>query len=45
IIIGLSGFNTAYIIQGAVLVALAAIVVDRLFERLAGYLSQHRREQ
>ena len=45
IIIGLSGFNTAYIIQRAVLVALAAIVVDRLFERLAGYLSQHRREQ
>ena len=30
IIIGLSGFNTAYIVQGAVLVALAAIVVDRL---------------
>lgn len=45
IIIGLSGFNTAYILQGAVLVALAAIVVDRLFERLAGYLSRHRREQ
>ena len=45
IIIGLSGFNTAYIIQGAVLVALAAIVVDRLFERLAAYLSQHRRGQ
>ncbi|HIE5387068.1 TPA: ABC transporter permease [Enterobacter cancerogenus] len=45
IIIGLSGFNTAYILQGAVLVALAAIVVDRLFERLAGYFSRHRREQ
>ncbi len=45
IIIGLSGFNTAYIVQGAVLVALAAIVVDRLFERLALYLSRHRREQ
>jgi ABC-type proline/glycine betaine transport system permease subunit len=29
IIIGLSGFNTAYIVQGAVLVALTAIVVDR----------------
>lgn len=42
IIIGLSGFNTAYIIQGALLVALAAIVVDRLFERLALYLSRHR---
>ena len=34
IIIGLSGFNTAYVIQGAVLVALLALVVDRLFERL-----------
>ncbi|MCU6670230.1 ABC transporter permease [Enterobacteriaceae bacterium H4N4] len=45
IIIGLSGFNTAYIIQGAVLVALAAIVVDRAFERLARRLSRHRREQ
>jgi osmoprotectant transport system permease protein len=45
IIIGLSGFNTAYIVQGALLVALAAIVVDRGFERLALYLSRHRREQ
>ncbi|MEI9537193.1 ABC transporter permease [Enterobacter cancerogenus] len=45
IIIGLSGFNTAYIIQGALLVALAAIVVDRLFERLAVYLNRHRRVQ
>lgn len=35
IIIGLSGFNTAYVIQGAILVALAAIIVDRGFERLA----------
>lgn len=32
IIIGLSGFNTAYVIQGALLVALAAIIADRLFE-------------
>lgn len=45
IIIGLSGFNTAYVIQGAVLVALAAIVVDRLFERLARLFSRHHREQ
>lgn len=45
IIIGLSGFNTAYVVQGAVLVALAAIIVDRGFERLAGLFSQHRREQ
>ena len=34
VIIGLSGFNTAYILQGACLVALLAIVTDRLFERL-----------
>lgn len=45
IIIGLSGFNTAYIIQGALLVALAAIVVDRVFERLAQSLSRHRHGQ
>jgi osmoprotectant transport system permease protein len=45
IIIGLSGFNTAYVVQGAVLVALAAIIVDRGFERLARLFSQHRREQ
>lgn len=43
IIIGLSGFNTAYIVQGAVLVALAAIIVDRGFERLALRLNRHRR--
>lgn len=41
IIIGLSGFNTAYVIQGALLVALAAIIVDRGFERLARYLIRH----
>ncbi|WP_312045970.1 ABC transporter permease [Erwinia sp.] len=34
VIIGLSGFNTAYILQGACLVALLAILTDRLFERL-----------
>lgn len=43
IIIGLSGFNTAYVIQGALLVALAAIIVDRLFERLANRLTKHAR--
>lgn len=42
IIIGLSGFNTAYVIQGAILVALAPIIVDRGFERLALRFSQHR---
>ncbi|MTH47945.1 ABC transporter permease [Intestinirhabdus alba] len=41
IIIGLSGFNTAYILQGGLLVALAAIVVDRLFERLGRHLTRH----
>jgi osmoprotectant transport system permease protein len=35
IIIGLSGFNTAYVLQGAVLVALLAVVVDMAFEKLA----------
>jgi len=45
IIIGLSGFNTAYVVQGAVLVALAAIIVDKAFERLAQALSRHRRVQ
>nr|WP_318381010.1 ABC transporter permease [uncultured Enterobacter sp.] len=41
IIIGLSGFNTAYVIQGALLVALAAIIVDRCFERLARAMTRH----
>ncbi|WP_017799118.1 ABC transporter permease [Winslowiella toletana] len=41
VIIGLSGFNTAYIIQGAVLVALLAIVTDRVFERLLQRLKKH----
>ncbi|SFU04429.1 osmoprotectant transport system permease protein [Kosakonia arachidis] len=45
IIIGLSGFNTAYVIQGAILVALAAIIVDLAFERLTRWLSQHRHAQ
>lgn len=43
IIIGLSGFNTAYIMQGAILVALAAIIVDHAFERLVRHLSRHER--
>ncbi|WP_054179181.1 ABC transporter permease [Trabulsiella odontotermitis] len=45
IIIGLSGFNTAYVLQGAILVALAAIIIDRCFERLNRWLSRHRPEQ
>ena len=43
IIIGLSGYNMAYVIQGAVLVALAAIVTDRLFERLLKHITRHAR--
>jgi len=43
IIIGLSGFNTAYVIQGALLVALLAIVSDRLFERLQRRFSVNER--
>lgn len=41
IVIGLSGFNTAYVVQGAILVALLAIVTDRLFERLLRCFNQH----
>lgn len=36
IIIGLSGFNTAYILQGALLVALLAVISDMAFERWLG---------
>ena len=35
IIIGLSGFNLAYVLQGAMLVALLAIAADLAFDRLA----------
>lgn len=35
IIVGLSGFNTAYILQGALLVAALAVITDMAFERLA----------
>lgn len=35
IIVGLSGFNTAYVLQGAVLVGWLAVVVDMAFERVA----------
>ncbi|PLN18989.1 osmoprotectant uptake system permease, partial [Klebsiella pneumoniae] len=38
-------FNTAYIVQGALLVALAAIIVDRAFERLTRWISRHRHAQ
>jgi osmoprotectant transport system permease protein len=39
IIVGLSGFNTAYVLQGALLVALLAVVVDLGFERLSRRLA------
>ncbi|MFP5442184.1 MAG: ABC transporter permease, partial [Betaproteobacteria bacterium] len=35
IIVGLSGFSTAYVLQGAVLVGMLAVLVDMGFERLA----------
>jgi osmoprotectant transport system permease protein len=34
IIVGLSGFNTAYVIQGALVVGLLAVCVDLLLQRL-----------
>jgi osmoprotectant transport system permease protein len=39
IVVGLSGFNTAYVIQGAVLVGLLAVTVDRAFDALSAKLS------
>ncbi len=40
IIIGLSGFNTAYVLQGAVLTGLLAITVDSFFECLGRRLQR-----
>ncbi|WP_434631237.1 ABC transporter permease [Chromobacterium sp. CV08] len=40
IIVGLSGFNTAYVIQGALPVALLAIVVDQAFQWLGDWLKK-----
>ena len=40
IIVGLSGFNTAYVLQGAALVGLLAVVTDLSFERLAQRLGR-----
>ena len=42
IIVGLSGFNTAYVIQGAVLVGLLAVTADLAFEALVQRLSRWR---
>lgn len=41
IIVGLSGFNTAYVLQGAILVGLLAISADIAFERLARRVAWH----
>ena len=41
IIVGLNGFNTAYILQGALLVAMLAVVTDMAFERLARRIAWH----
>jgi len=41
IIVGLSGFNTAYILQGAVLLGLLAVVTDMAFERVARRVAWH----
>jgi len=42
IIVGLAGFNTAYVIQGALLVGLLAVAVDLLFERAGRRLDRWR---
>lgn len=39
VIIGLSGFNTAYVIQGAVMIALLAIICEHLFDWLQRWFS------
>jgi osmoprotectant transport system permease protein len=43
IIIGLSGFNTAYVLQGAMMVGLLAIAADLAFDWLAIALHGHER--
>ena len=42
IIIGLSGFNTAYVLQGALVLAALAISADLAFERLTSHLGRWR---
>jgi len=43
IILGLNGSNVAYVLQGAILVGLLAILVDLAFERLSAFLQRWRR--
>lgn len=45
IIVGLSGFNIAYVLQGSILVALLAIVTDLGFERLRRHCERWRLAQ
>ncbi len=40
IIVGLSGFNTAYVLQGALLVGLLAVVADLLLARASRRLGR-----
>ncbi|MBP2299391.1 osmoprotectant transport system permease protein [Azospirillum picis] len=40
IIVGLNGSNQAYVIQGALIVAALAVVIDAGFDRLAGWLTR-----
>jgi osmoprotectant transport system permease protein len=42
IIVGLSGFNTAYVLQGALVVGLLAVVVDLAFGRMGQRLNRWR---
>ncbi|CAO3452452.1 Osmoprotectant ABC transporter inner membrane protein YehW [Azospirillum argentinense] len=42
IIVGLNGSNPAYVIQGAVIVAALAVVLDAGFDRLAAWLTRWR---
>ena len=42
IIVGLAGFNTAYVIQGALVVGLLAVVTDLAFERVGRRLDRWR---
>ncbi len=43
IIVGLNGANVAYVLQGAIVVGLLAIVVDLAFERLSVWLQRWKR--
>ena len=43
IIVGLSGFNTAYVVQGALVVGLLAVVTDLLFARAGRRLERWKR--